>query len=107
MPEGRAATDTASTDSPPVTTSAKPSKIELGLKSISQDRDLIPMAQLIDLEGLPDQVAKAIAETVLNLKNRYSNPPGERDGAEPLKDLPSRPGMVIGSTRRVEIYDEG
>ena len=29
------------------------------------------MAQVIDLEGLPDPVAKAIAETVVNLKNRY------------------------------------
>jgi len=30
------------------------------------------MAQLIDLEGLPEPVAKAIAETVRNLKCGYS-----------------------------------
>jgi hypothetical protein len=51
------------------------------------------MAQTIDLEGLPDPVAKAIAETVLNLKSHYRR---ERDKtATPLKDLPSRPGKVI------------
>ncbi|MBZ5618247.1 MAG: hypothetical protein LAQ69_05840 [Acidobacteriia bacterium] len=61
------------------------------------------MAQVIDLEGLPDPVATAIEETVRNLKSRY--------GAEsakpvaPLKDLPSGPGKVIGSLRRVDIYE--
>ena len=62
------------------------------------------MAQVIELDGLPDPVAKAIAETVLNLKSQYrarrEQPP------KPLKDLPSRPGKVIGSLRRVDIYDE-
>ena len=61
------------------------------------------MSQVIDLDGLPDPVAKAIAETVINLKNRYrvkNEPP------RPLKDLPSRQGKVIGSLRRVDIYDE-
>ena len=62
------------------------------------------MAQTIDLEGLPDPVAKAIAETVLNLKSRYKR---KRDKTtKPLKDLPSRPGKVIGSLRRVDIYEE-
>ena len=59
------------------------------------------MSQVIDLDGLPDPVAKAIAETVINLKNRYrvkNEPPRQ------LKDLPSRPGKVIGSLRRVDIY---
>ena len=61
------------------------------------------MAQVIDLEGLPDAVAKAIAETVVNLKSRYRAKPEQ---PKPLKDLPSRPGKVIGSLRRVDIYDE-
>ncbi len=61
------------------------------------------MAQVIDLEGLPDAVARAIAETVVNLKNRYR---AKREQPKPLKDLPSRPGKVIGSLRRVDIYDE-
>ena len=62
------------------------------------------MAQVIDLEGLPDRVAKAIEETVLNLKSRYgamSNAP-----VTPLQDLPSGPGEVIGSLRRVDIYED-
>lgn len=61
------------------------------------------MAQVIDLEGLPEPVAKAIAETVFNLKNRYRS---KSKQPKPLKDLPSRPGKVIGSLRRVDIYDE-
>ena len=59
------------------------------------------MSQVIDLEGLPEPVAKAIAETVLNLKNRYRASRGK-----PHRALPSRPGKVIGSLRRVDIYDE-
>lgn len=62
------------------------------------------MAQVIDLEGLPEAVAKAIEETVLNLKSQYrmkSDKPLTR-----LKDLPSGPGKVIGSLRRVDIYEE-
>ncbi len=61
------------------------------------------MAQVIDLEGLPDPVAKAIAETVVNLKNRYRLKSVQ---PKPSKDLPSRPGKVIGTIRRVDIYDE-
>jgi hypothetical protein len=61
------------------------------------------MAQEIDLEGLPEPVAKAIAETVVNLKKRYV---GRREQPKPLKDLPARPGKVIGSLHRVDIYDE-
>jgi hypothetical protein len=61
------------------------------------------MAQPIDLEGLPEPVAKAIAETVHNLKNRYGVPARP---AQKTRDLPSRPGKVIGSLRRVDIYDE-
>ena len=64
------------------------------------------MAQLIDLEGLPEPVAKAIAETVLNLKNQYRTAGEERRAGEPLKELPSTLGKVIGSLRRVDIYDE-
>jgi hypothetical protein len=62
------------------------------------------MPQVIDLEGLPDPVAKAIAETVLNLKRRYRAKSGKT--SKPLKDLPSRAGKVIGSLRRVDIYEE-
>jgi hypothetical protein len=62
------------------------------------------MAQVIDLEGLPEPVAKAIVETVLNLKSRY-RARGEK-AEKPLRDLPSRPGKVIGSLRRVDIYEE-
>ena len=47
------------------------------------------MAQAIDLEGLPDPVAKAIAETVLDLKSRYRTQSGKT--AKPLRDLPSTP----------------
>ena len=61
------------------------------------------MAQVIDLEGLPEPVAKAIAETVFNLKNRYR---AKSEQPKPLKDLPALPGKVIGSLRRVDIYDE-
>jgi len=62
------------------------------------------MAQVIDLEGLPDPVARAIEETVLNLKSRYRTQTDKP--AMPLKDLPSGPGRVIGSLRRVDIYEE-
>ena len=62
------------------------------------------MPQVIDLEGLPDFVAKEIAETVLNLKSRYSAMSGKT--TKPLQDLPSHPGKVIGSLRRVDIYAE-
>ena len=47
------------------------------------------MAQVIDLDGLPDPVAKAIAETVLNLKNRYRG--SDQRTLKPQRDLPSRP----------------
>jgi len=64
------------------------------------------MAQVIDLEGLPDAVARAIAETVLNLKNRYRTTDTEQRAGESQKDLPSRPGKAIGTVRRVDIYGE-
>jgi len=62
------------------------------------------MPEVIDLEGLPEPVAKAIAETVLNLKRRYRTKSGKT--SKLLKDLPSRSGKVIGSLRRVDIYEE-
>jgi len=62
------------------------------------------MAKVIDLGGLPDPVAKAIEETVRNLKSNYDT--GNAKPAAPLKDLPSGPGKAIGSLRRVDIYDE-
>jgi len=63
------------------------------------------MAQVIDLEGLPDRVAKTITETVVNLKNWY-RAKGDKRPSTPVKDLPSRRGTVIGSLRRIDIYDE-
>ena len=82
---------------------------KLGLGKIKEERTSIlyggNMAHVIDLEGLPDPVAKAITETVMNLKNRY-RPGRDRQPPNPPRDLPSRPGKVIGSLRRVEIYDE-
>jgi hypothetical protein len=62
------------------------------------------MARIIDLEGVPDPVAMAIVETVLNLKGRYRRRSDKT--AKPLKDLPSRPGKITGSLRRVDIYEE-
>lgn len=62
------------------------------------------MAQAIDLEGLPEPVAKAIVETVHNLKSRYRW--AHSKTPTPRKDLPSKPGKVIGSLRRDDIYDE-
>ncbi len=64
------------------------------------------MPQLIDLEGLPEPVAKAITETVLNLKNQYREQAQEKQPAKVQKDLPSFPGKVIGSLRRVDIYED-
>jgi len=63
------------------------------------------MPHLIDLEGLPEPVAKAIVETVHNLKNRYQSETDIARSKAP-KDLPSRPGRVIGSLRRTDIYEE-
>jgi hypothetical protein len=62
------------------------------------------MAHVVDLDGLPEPVATAIIETVLNLKSRYRA--SSEVTPKPAKELPSRPGKVIGSTRRVEIYEE-
>ena len=62
------------------------------------------MAQAIDLGGIPEPVARAITETVHNLKMCYRARPSER--LTPLRELPSRPGKVIGSLRRVDLYDE-
>ena len=62
------------------------------------------MAQFIDLDGLPEPVAKAIADTVVNLKTRYRATPKEEN--RPRKTLPSRPGRAIGSLRRVDLYKE-
>jgi len=55
------------------------------------------MARVIDLEGLPEPVANAIIETVVNLKSHYRSKNGP---SNPPKDLPSYPGKVIGSLRR-------
>lgn len=62
------------------------------------------MTNIIDLEGLPAPVARAITETVLNLKNTYreTKPPA----VKPVPELPISPGSVIGSLRRIDIYDE-
>ena len=75
------------------------------------------MAQVIDLEGLPDPVAKAIAETVLNLKVRYcakaagSEPPRRLTAAEAdraleelLDTLPPMPSLPDEALTRESIY---
>jgi hypothetical protein len=62
------------------------------------------MAQFIDLEGLPEPVATAIIETVINLKSRYQ-PQTERETESP-KALPLGPGKVIGSLRRIDLYED-
>lgn len=63
------------------------------------------MAQTIDFDGLPDPVAQAIVETVLNLKSRYQAKAAST-AEKPFKDLPSRPGRIIGSLHRADIYEE-
>ncbi len=72
------------------------------------------MAQVIDLEGLPDPVARAIAETVLNLKIRYrsdSEPPRKLTSAEAdlaleelLDTLPPMPSLPDDALSRESIY---
>jgi hypothetical protein len=75
------------------------------------------MAQVIDLEGLPDKVAEAIAETIRNLKNGYSKgetvaepsrklTPAEADQAlEDLLDtLPPMPSLPDKALSRESIY---
>ena len=80
------------------------------------------MAQVIDLEGLPDPVAKAIAETVLNLKVRYgakgavSDPIRKLTAAQAdraledlLDTLPPMPSLSDEALSRESIYapDDG
>ena len=78
------------------------------------------MAQIIDLEGLPDPFAKAIIETVLNLKSRYMandvaapTTPSfpklstqEADAAldEVLASLPPMPSLSDKALSRESIY---
>jgi hypothetical protein len=77
------------------------------------------MAQVIDLDGLPDPVAKAIMETVVNLKNRYTaknaGSPAtssqklsaqEADAAldEVLASLPPMPSLSDKALSRESIY---
>jgi hypothetical protein len=64
------------------------------------------MPHLIDLEGLPEPVAGAIAETVLSLKTLYRDHGNPAPVANRMKDLPSRPGRAIGHLSRADIYDE-
>jgi hypothetical protein len=86
-----------------LTTHSKAGTLEAG--SHRRRLSAKPMPQMIDLDGLPDPVAQAIVETVLNLKSRYQVRTGDTI-SKPRKDLPSRPGRVIGSLRRVDIYEE-
>ena len=75
------------------------------------------MARVIDLEGLPDPVAKAIAETVLNLKTCYCSesahgePPRKLTAAEAdraledlLDSLPPMPSLSDDALSRESIY---
>jgi hypothetical protein len=63
------------------------------------------MAQIIDLEGLPEPVANALIETVIHLKREYGETTS-KSPKKPERELPSRPGKVIGSLRRVDLYEE-
>lgn len=76
------------------------------------------MAQVIDLDGLPDPVAKAIAETVSNLKSGYRakgrgvpEPPLKLTAAEAdlaldelLNTLPPMPSLSDKALSRESIY---
>ena len=62
------------------------------------------MPQQLNLDGLPLAVANAIVETVAHLKNQYKAAHQKEAGIRP--ELPSRPGKVIGSLRREDLYDE-
>ena len=76
------------------------------------------MAQSIDLDGLPDPVAKAIAETVRNLKSSYraaggaaAEPPRKLTAAEAdraleelLDTLPPMPSLSDKALSRESIY---
>jgi len=46
------------------------------------------MVQVMDLDGLPEPVAQAIVEAVLNLKSHYRTKRAET--SKPPRDLPSR-----------------
>ncbi len=61
------------------------------------------MALTIELDGLPDQVAAALAMTVAELKLQYEATKAPRvDRIE----LPTQPGSVIGSLSRSVIYED-
>jgi hypothetical protein len=74
------------------------------------------MAQTVDLEGLPDPVAKAIAETVANLKSHCGpktapEPPLTPTAAEAgraleelLDTLPPMPSLSDRALSRESIY---
>jgi hypothetical protein len=62
------------------------------------------MPHTIDLDGLPEPVAQAIVETILNLKTRYREETEQT--ARTNVDLPSHPGRAVGSLRRVDIYED-
>jgi len=55
----------------------------------------------IDIRGLPEPVARAIAETVENLKRQYCRKEGKT-----RVELPTRPLGVIGPLDRKTIYDD-
>ena len=57
-------------------------------------------ARVLDIEGLPDQVACALEVVVDNLRTREKQPKG---GRRRMK-LPVRHGKIIGSLRRKDIY---
>lgn len=56
--------------------------------------------ETIDVRGLPESVAKAIGETVQNLRQQFA-----RRGDGPPKELPVLRLGVIGTLSRKDIYD--
>jgi len=54
----------------------------------------------VDLEGLPEPVADAVVQMVERLREQFRPRPAVR---RPVK-LHTRPGDVIGSLSRAEIY---
>ena len=79
------------------------------------------MAQVIDLDGLPEPVAKAIAETVRNLKNGYQakglsdsddsqrpTPEGADRALDAILDtIPTMPSLSDEAVSRESIYSGG
>jgi len=54
----------------------------------------------VSVEGLPDAVARAVAQMVGTLRQQFAESPPPRQPVE----LPRWPGKVLGNLTREEIY---